>query len=86
METSTMGQEATTGRAFSRRAAVLALMALPLGDYRAWAQTKKLPLPPAKPAHLSVDLNQWSGISVRYKGKETYVSVAEIFAALEEGQ
>lgn len=72
-----MSQTTTSTEApLSRRAAVLALLALPLGDYRAFAQE------PAMRGLLTVDLGKWSGIKVVLDGKTTTITSAQIFAAL----
>jgi len=62
----------------TRRNAILALLALPLGYFRAFGQST---LPTGK-AVLTVDLNQWSAVRVTLNGKTTTVSAAEIFNAL----
>ena len=67
------------GRILNRRAAVIALLTIPLGYYRAFAQSKM----PTGQATLTVDLGQWAGIKVTHKGKEIFVTAAEIYAALE---
>ena len=64
----------------TRRRAVMALLTMPLGYYKAFGQSKL----PVGPATLTVNLDQWAGIEVGYKGKKTFVTAAEIFAALEE--
>jgi hypothetical protein len=59
----------------SRRAAILALLAAPLGNFKAFAQER---------GWLTIDLAQWHGIKVR-NGKATFViTAAEIAAALKE--
>lgn len=78
----------------TRRRAIIALMTLPLADYRAFAQSRfaggkakvfigasKLPV---GRADLTVDLGQWHGITVTLGGKSVHISSEEIFAALEE--
>jgi hypothetical protein len=57
----------------NRRAALITLLMLPLGYYKAFA---------AEPGWLTVDLGQWGGIKVRLGGKEHIVTAAELFAAL----
>ena len=65
-----------TRRQSIRRATLLAF-ALALGKYDALAQ---------EAGHLTVDLNQWQGLTFKF-GKETvFVSSAEVFAALKAGQ
>ena len=72
----------------TRRRAIVALCAFPLGYFRAMrvhAQgtgKERKPLP-VGPAHLTIDLDQWSGIQVEHQGKTTFVSSADIFAALK---
>lgn len=67
----------------SRRVAILALLALPLGYFKAFA---------AEAGWLTVDLGQWQGIKVRLAGKEVVVTNVELFNALvsvksgQEGQ
>lgn len=57
----------------NRRAAVLALLSMPLGYFKAFA---------AEAGWLTVDLSQWAGIKVRLAGKEVVVTNLEIFEAL----
>lgn len=63
----------------NRRSAILALLALPLGDYRAWAYPNE-----NNPGRLSINLDQWSGIVVQRGGRSITISTAEIFRALQE--
>ena len=62
---------------FTRRAALLAVLAMPLGYFRAFA---------AQAGWLTVDLAQWTGIKVRLAGKEVVVTSIEVFEALTEGR
>lgn len=64
----------------SRRGAIVALLSMPLGYYRAFAQSTL----PTGLATLTVDLNKWKGIQVTFGGKTTFVASAEMFAALIE--
>ena len=57
----------------TRRAAVLALLSMPLGYFRAFAQSA---------GWLTVDLGQWAGIKVKLASKEVVVTNREIFEAL----
>lgn len=59
----------------SRRAAALAILSLPLGDYRALH---------ASGGVLTVDLNQWREIKVVHGTRTVSVSMQEIFKALTE--
>jgi hypothetical protein len=61
----------------TRRAAVLALLSMPLGYYKAFA---------ASAGWLTVDLGQWAGIKVKLAGKEVVVTNLEIFEALKEAE
>jgi hypothetical protein len=54
---------------------VFAVMALPLGSWKAFA---------ANAGWLRVDLNQWAGVVVTHKGKQVTLRADDIFAALEE--
>ena len=59
----------------NRRAAVLAVLAAPLGYYKAFA---------AQAGWLTIDLDQWKGIQV-FRGKDAVeVTSADIFNALQE--
>ena len=58
----------------TRRAAILALLSLPLGYFRAFA---------AEAGWLTVDLGQWQGIKVRLAGKELAITNVEVFNALK---
>ena len=64
-----------TQATMSRRAAVLAVLSLPLGSWRAFA---------ANAGWLKVDLGQWAGITVTHKGKTVILRAEDIFAALQE--
>lgn len=65
----------------TRRMAVLALLASPLGYYKALAgQAPKGSAPGV--ARLSIDLDQWAGIEVKKGTRTTFISAAEIWAAL----
>ncbi len=66
--------------ALTKRRAILALLAMPLGYYKAFAAQK----PKAGPAVLTVDLDEWRGIEIHHGKESAFVSSAEIFAALEE--
>lgn len=57
----------------NRRAALLALLSMPLGYFRAFAQSA---------GWLTIDLSQWKGIRVKLAGKEVVVSNVEMFEAL----
>jgi hypothetical protein len=61
----------------ARRAALLALFSLPLGNRTALK---------ASGGTLSIDLNQWDTIVVSHKGKSVTLTAADIFAALQERQ
>jgi hypothetical protein len=58
----------------TRRSAILAVLALPLGYFRAFA---------AEAGWLTVDLGQWAGIKVRLAGKEVVITNVDIFKALQ---
>lgn len=61
----------------NRRNAIVALLSIPLGAFgfkRAEAAS----------SHLSIDLNQWSGIVVKFDGRETELKMVDIFAALSK--
>lgn len=60
-----------------RRSAVFALLSLPLGYYKAFA---------ARAGWLTVDLGQWTGVEVRYKGKTQVFTAEDIWEALQEEQ
>ena len=57
----------------NRRAAVLALLAMPLGWYRVLS---------ARGGWLAINLDEWTGIKVSYRGQTTTVTAAEIVRAL----
>jgi hypothetical protein len=58
----------------TRRSAILAVLALPLGYFKAFA---------TEAGWLTVDLGQWKGIKVRLAGKEIEVTNVELFNALK---
>ncbi len=58
----------------SRRAAILALLAMPLGYFKAFAAEK---------GRLTINLDQWQGIDITHQGRTLHVTAAEIFAALK---
>lgn len=66
----------------SRRVAVLALLSLPMGYWRAWAKSHD-PIP-TDPGSLLINLNQWDGLAVQYKGEVITLTSAEVFEALAE--
>lgn len=51
-------------------------VATALGKYDALAQDG---------GYLTIDLNQWRGVTFKLGGKKLMIPVAEVFAALEEG-
>ncbi len=55
----------------SRRQALMAVMALPL-QY----------MPKGK-GWLTIDLNQWSGVTVKHGTQEIHMTAADVFAALK---
>lgn len=59
----------------TRRAAILAILATPLGYFRAFAQDA---------GWLTINLAQWRGIKVTHNGRTTTITAAEISAALKE--
>jgi hypothetical protein len=67
----------------NRRAAILAVLAMPLGYFKAFAMTT---------GWLTIDLGQYQGIKVQLNNKTVSITSAEIFAALasvkhgQEGQ
>jgi len=69
----------------SRRAALLALLTLPLADVRILARTgrKGQAVPSPKAAILTVPLDQWGWVRFTHKGKEQMFDMAEVFAILE---
>lgn len=62
----------------NRRNALVALMSIPLGAYA----FKDAQANPANPAALRICLDDWSGFTVQHKGKQVFISSAEIFDAL----
>lgn len=64
---------ATRGGTTGRRAAILAILSLPLGHWKALRAQGKV---------LTVDLNQWETVSVIYAGKTVELTAREIFDAL----
>lgn len=66
----------------NRRESIRRAMLLAIGTSMAGHTTQAH----ANPAMLTVDLNQWSTVVFKLKGKTVYVPVAEIFAALQEGE
>lgn len=64
-----------------RRAAILALLALPLGQFNAYAvQARK-----TGPALLTIDLAQWGGILVKWGTWQELITPTEIKQALKGG-
>ena len=57
----------------NRRAALLALLSLPLGDYRALS---------AQSGVLTIDLNKWRGLRVTHGKESIDISGQDIFEAL----
>lgn len=57
----------------ARRAAIIAIFSLPLGYYRALK---------AQGGVLTVDLNQWNTVTVKFKDNTLTLSTREIFEAL----
>jgi len=67
----------------TRRQAILAVLALPLADVRAFAQGKDNPTGlQTTRARLRIPLDQWGFLSVTLKGKTVDISVDEIFATI----
>ena len=63
----------------NRRAAILALLALPLGRFNAYAvQTRQ-----GGPALLTIDLAQWGGILVKWGAWQELITPSDIKQALE---
>ena len=58
---------------FTRRTALLTVLVMPLGYFRAFA---------AQTGWLIINLDQWTGIKVRLAGKEVIVTNIEVFEAL----
>lgn len=63
-----------------RRTAVLALLAMPLGYFRAYRADAADKL---GTGYLRIPLDQWTGIEVQYKGRTVKLSPAEIFNTLQ---
>lgn len=61
----------------SRRAALLAVLALPLADVRALR---------AAPGHLTIPLDQWRDLTFTFEGEKKVFTTAELFGILKEGQ
>lgn len=59
----------------SRRAAILAVLCIPLGSWRALA---------ANAGWLTINLDQWAGMTVTHKGQKVQLRAEDIFAALKE--
>ena len=62
----------------TRRAAVLALLSMPLGYYKAFAMQVT--------GWLTIDLGQYRGIKVTLAGKTVEISNVELFEALKATQ
>ena len=65
----------------TRRHAIVALLALPLADVRAF-QTPTARTLYKGGGHLRIPLDQWEGITVEHRGQAVTLSAAAIFAAL----
>jgi len=68
----------------TRRNAIIAILAAPLGKFTAFAQTQA-PAPlasTASRARLTINLDQWAGIVVTHGKRSTTITSAEIFDAL----
>lgn len=59
----------------NRRAAVVALLSLPLGYYRALQ---------ARGGWLTVDLSQWTGMTVKLGSRVEHITAKDIMDALQE--
>jgi len=66
-------KDSSTRTGLSRRQALAAVMALPL-QYQ----------PKLGKGWLTIDLNQWTGITVKHGTRELHFTAADVFAALEE--
>lgn len=64
----------------TRRDALLAALSVPLGS---WTAVK---LSAAEPAHLTISLDQWAGITFTHGTKTLTLSGAEIFRILAGGK
>lgn len=62
-------------RMCSRRTALLALLAIPLGSWRAFA---------VEAGWLTIPLDQWKGLTITHKGKKIHLRAEDVFAALSE--
>jgi hypothetical protein len=63
----------------SRRQALLAVLALPLGKFNA-GRARAVG---AGPAFLSIPLDDWGGVVVKFGGKQVVIPSREIFEALK---
>ena len=70
---------ATIPSTIGRRAAILAVLSLPLADVRVFGQNTSR-------GHLTIPLDQWKTVSVTFGGERIELTTAEIFAALKKGQ
>lgn len=59
----------------TRRAALLAVLALPLGARTALGTTA---------GWLTIPLDQWKGLTITHKGKKIHLRAEDVFAALSE--
>ena len=67
----------------TRRQAILAVLAAPLGKFTAFAaQAPSAQGPGASKALLTINLDQWGGIKVMMGKRSTTVTSADIFEAL----
>jgi len=65
----------------TRRLAILALVSMPLGSWRGVSMgAAQKP----GPAWLTIDLNQWSGLTVVYRNQEIHLRAQDVFDALKE--
>jgi len=64
----------------TRRRAILAVLALPLARF---ARAQAVTATPG-PAWLTIDLNQWNGLTVVYRNQEIHLRAQDVFDALKE--
>lgn len=69
----------------SRRAALLALLSLPLADVRVLAQPANGGRTTQAQGHLTIPLDQWATLTFRFKGQEQEFTTAELFAIIKGG-
>ena len=64
---------------------LLALLVMPLGKFDVFAQSRR-PMPPgAKPAMLTVPLDEWAGLQITYKGMVIDLPSKIIYELLSQG-